>query len=79
MLVRAHSLRTQGSDEREEFMSDNLSIETQQAQLLRRIAVQDDSALAEFYDQTASSFFSFALRMLHDAHDAVEVIQDVFV
>jgi RNA polymerase sigma-70 factor (ECF subfamily) len=60
-------------------MLDNRSIETQQAQLLRRIAEQDGSALAEFYDQTASSLFSFALRMLNDAHDAEEVIQDVFV
>jgi RNA polymerase sigma-70 factor (ECF subfamily) len=60
-------------------MSDNLSIETQQAQLLRRIAAQDGSALAEFYDQTSASLFSFALRMLADAHDAEEVIQDVFV
>lgn len=60
-------------------MPDNLSIEIQQAQLLRRIAMQDSSALAEFYDQTASSLFSFAVRMLNDPHDAEEVIQDVFV
>src|ERR1039457_6645598 len=68
-----------GAGSRTGIMLDNLSIETQQAQLLRRIAVQDGSALAEFYDQTASSLFSFALRMLNDAHDAEEVIQDVFV
>jgi len=60
-------------------MPDNVSMETQQAQLLRRIAAKDGSALAEFYDQTAPSFFSFALRMLNDAHDAEEVLQDVFV
>jgi RNA polymerase sigma-70 factor (ECF subfamily) len=60
-------------------MSANDPIEAQQAQLLSRIAARDSSALAEFYDQTAASFFSFALRMLNDAHDAEEVIQEVFV
>ncbi|MGA2244005.1 MAG: sigma-70 family RNA polymerase sigma factor [Verrucomicrobiota bacterium] len=60
-------------------MPENEPIESQQAQLLRRIAARDSLALAEFYDQTAATFFSFALRMLHDAHDAEEVIQDVFV
>lgn len=60
-------------------MLDNLSIEKQQAQLLRRIAVKDSEALSEFYDQTAASLFSFALRILNNPHDAEEVIQDVFV
>lgn len=60
-------------------MPDDSSMEAQQALLLRRIAAQDSGALAEFYDQTATSFFSFALRMLNDAHDAEEVIQDVFM
>lgn len=60
-------------------MLDDLSIETQQAQLLRRVAAQDSSALAEFYDETAPGLFSFALRMLDDPNDAEEVIQDVFV
>ncbi len=60
-------------------MSESDSTEARQAQLLRRIAAQDSSALGEFYDQTAASLFSFALRMLNDPHDAEEVIQDVFV
>jgi RNA polymerase sigma-70 factor (ECF subfamily) len=60
-------------------MSEDHSIEGQQAQLLRRIAAHESSALAEFYDQTAASLFSFAMRMLNDSHDAEEVIQDVFV
>src|SRR5580700_11969860 len=64
---------------RPRLMPDNDSIEAQQAQLLGRIAAQDSSALSDFYDQTASSLFSFALKMLHDTHDAEEVIQDVFV
>ena len=60
-------------------MLDNQSMETQQADLLRRIAAQDSAALSEFYDQTAASLFSFALRMLNNTHDAEEVIQDVFM
>jgi RNA polymerase sigma-70 factor (ECF subfamily) len=47
--------------------------------LLRRIAAQDRDALNEFYDQTARPLFSIACRMLGNAADAEEVIQDVFV
>ena len=54
---------------RPRFMPDKDSIEAQQARLLGRIAAQDSSALSDFYDQTASSLFSFALKMLHDTHD----------
>jgi RNA polymerase sigma-70 factor (ECF subfamily) len=50
-----------------------------QAQLLRRIAGQDRQALAEFYDQTAGTLFSTAIRILGDAHEAEEVIQDAFL
>ena len=50
-----------------------------QAQLLQRIAAQDRQALAELYDQLGELLFSTALRILGDAHDAEEVIQDVFV
>jgi RNA polymerase sigma-70 factor (ECF subfamily) len=53
--------------------------EDPQAQLLRRIAAQDRDALAEFYDQVAGLLYSTALRILGDAHEAEEVIQDVFV
>jgi RNA polymerase sigma-70 factor (ECF subfamily) len=60
-------------------MPDNHSVEELQAQLLRRIAAQDRSAVSEFYDQTAPALFSFALRVLGNSHDAEEVIQDVFV
>jgi RNA polymerase sigma-70 factor (ECF subfamily) len=60
-------------------MPDHLLIETKQAELLRRIAAQDSAALAEFYDQTAPSLFSFALRLLNNAHDAEEVVQDVYM
>ena len=53
--------------------------EESQAQLLRRIAAQDREALAEFYDQVAALLYSTAARILGDAHEAEEVIQDVFV
>jgi RNA polymerase sigma-70 factor (ECF subfamily) len=35
--------------------------------------------LAEFYDQTAGTLFSTAVRILGDAHEAEEVIQDAFL
>jgi RNA polymerase sigma-70 factor (ECF subfamily) len=60
-------------------MADYSSMEMEQARLLHRIAAQDSAALAEFYDQTAASLFSFALRILNNTQDAEEVIQDVFI
>lgn len=48
-------------------------------QLLSRIAAGNRSALGEFYDLMAPGLFIFALRMLNDAQDAEEVVQDVFV
>ena len=50
-----------------------------QAQVLSRIAERDLSALEEFYDQTATPLFSVAFRILGEASEAEEVIQDVFV
>ena len=50
-----------------------------QSELLNRIAQRDLQALSEFYDQTATPLFSVALRILGDAGEAEEVIQDVFV
>src|SRR5258707_11417453 len=60
-------------------MSDRQTAEESQTQLLRRIAVLDRQALADFYDQVAPVLFSVSVRMLGDAHEAEEVIQDVFV
>jgi len=60
-------------------MADLATVATAQADLLQRIAAQDRAALAEFYDQTAGVFFSTALRILGDASEAEEVVQDVFV
>jgi RNA polymerase sigma-70 factor (ECF subfamily) len=60
-------------------MLDQRTAEESQARLLHRIAAQDRQALAEFYDQTAAVLFSTAVRILGDAHEAEEVVQDVFV
>ena len=50
-----------------------------QTELLRRVAAGDLQAMSDFYDQTATPLFSVALRILGDAGEAQEVIQDVFV
>ena len=50
-----------------------------QAQLLQRVAAGDRQAVSELYDQIAAPLFSVAVRILGDAADAEEVIQDVFV
>jgi RNA polymerase sigma-70 factor (ECF subfamily) len=60
-------------------MFDQQSAEEQQTKLLRRIAAHDRQALGEFYDQVAGALFSTSVRVLSDAHEAEEVIQDVFV
>lgn len=60
-------------------MLDPNPAEESQVQLLRRIASGDRPALAEFYDQIAGPLFSTATRILGDAHEAEEVVQDVFV
>lgn len=60
-------------------MPDADPAEESQVELLRRIAAHDRQAVAEFYDQVAGALFSTATRILGDAHEAEEVVQDVFV
>ena len=50
-----------------------------QNQLLARIARHDLAALEEFYEQTSGPIFSIAFRILGEAAEAEEVVQDVFV
>lgn len=45
---------------------------------LQRMAAGDQEGLAGLYDLFASRVYSLALRMLRDAGDAEEVVQDVF-
>ena len=79
MLGCAHSLPADRGRAVVESMVDQQTAEESQAQLLLRIAAQDAQALAEFYDLTAKPLFSLAVRILGDASEAEEVIQDVFV
>ena len=60
-------------------MLDRQTVEETQTQLLRRIAAQERQALGEFYDQMAGVLYSTAFRILGDAQEAEEAIQDVFV
>jgi len=60
-------------------MLDRQTSEESQAELLRRIASQDREALAQFYDETAGVLFSTAIRILGDALEAEEAVQDAFV
>lgn len=47
--------------------------------LVRRLAAQDQSALAEFYDRFAALVNALALRILRDSSDAEDVVQEVFL
>lgn len=60
-------------------MQEQPTAEALQAQLLRRMAARDRQALSDFYDQTATPLFSVAMRILGDASEAEDVLQDVFV
>ena len=48
-------------------------------ELLRRIAGGDRSAFASFYDQYSGLLFSIAVKVLNDAKEAEDVLQEVFV
>jgi RNA polymerase sigma-70 factor (ECF subfamily) len=50
-----------------------------QALLLQQVADGALDAVSELYDQIAAPLFSMAIRMLGDAAEAEEVVQDVFV
>jgi len=47
--------------------------------LLRRVAAGDQSAMAEFYDQTSAVAFGLALRILGDHAAAEDVVLEVYV
>jgi RNA polymerase sigma-70 factor (ECF subfamily) len=60
-------------------MLEQSTAEDIQAQLVRRIATRDLEAMSGFYDQIATPLFSVALRILNDAAEAEETVQDGFV
>ena len=47
--------------------------------IIRAIAEGDTAALGALYDQQAGVLYGLAVRILNDAGDAEEVVQDVFV
>jgi len=49
------------------------------AELLRRIGAMDRSAFAEFYDKYSPLLFSIASRILNDASEAEDVLQETFL
>jgi RNA polymerase sigma-70 factor (ECF subfamily) len=48
-------------------------------ELLRQIAAGDRAAFAEFYDRHSTLMFSVASRILNDASDAEDVLQEAFL
>jgi RNA polymerase sigma-70 factor (ECF subfamily) len=49
------------------------------AELLQRIGAMDRSAFAEFYDKYSALLFSIACRILNDASEAEDVLQETFI
>lgn len=47
--------------------------------LFRRIGAQDRDALAEFYDRHGARLYAVALRILNDAIEAQDVVQDTLI
>ena len=47
--------------------------------LLQRIAIRDETALAEFYDRHSRIAYSVIMRILGSAADAEDVLQDTFM
>ncbi|MGH7950980.1 MAG: sigma-70 family RNA polymerase sigma factor [Limisphaerales bacterium] len=47
-------------------------------ELLRRIGAKDRAAFAEFYDKYSSLLFSLAAKILNNAAEAEDVLQEVF-
>jgi RNA polymerase sigma-70 factor (ECF subfamily) len=60
-------------------MLEQSTAEDAQAQLLVRTASGDLQALSDFYDHIAGPLFSVALRILGNAAEAEEIVQDAFV
>ena len=51
----------------------------EQARLLAAMAIGEQAALAQLYDSLAKPLYSLAFRVLNNASEAQDVVQDVFV
>jgi RNA polymerase sigma-70 factor (ECF subfamily) len=51
---------------------------TEEIQLIRRMAAGDENALGELYDRWRTVVYALALRIVADARDAEEVLEDTF-
>jgi RNA polymerase sigma-70 factor (ECF subfamily) len=60
------------------YLADQQQIEAAGRDLIERMARQDQSALAEFYDRYYKLVFSFALKILSCRAEAEEVMLEVF-
>lgn len=75
----AAGLMTMGHCPRPAFQASVRETEGSDALLAARLAAGDDRALAEVFDQLASSVYGGALRVLGSGSAAQDVVQDVFV
>ena len=76
---RATVLMTVGHCPAGGFQASVRGMEGSDALLAARLAAGDERALAEMFDQLASSVYSGALRVLGNGSAAQDVVQDVFV
>ena len=60
-------------------MSEPTPDREQDVELLRRIAGGDRSAFSSFYDQYSGLLFAIAVKVLNDAGEAEDVLQEVFL
>lgn len=51
----------------------------QDIDLIERMAADDQAALAEFYDRHSSTLYGVALKILGDAHEAENALEDAFL
>jgi RNA polymerase sigma-70 factor (ECF subfamily) len=49
------------------------------AELMRRVAARDKAAFAELYDRFSGPLYATALRIVRDAGEAQDIVQDAFV